>query len=325
MLAALVAAAWTAFGTASARATDILVTNFDAYAIGNLSGQVGFAGPAGTWATSGATNSPFVTASVIGPGTAPGVDPVGGTGRMVRLVTERFTLGRSKAWLDLLNSGQWAAASAGGNSVLETRVKLFVPGQQRVTSTFGIMISRSSSETSGGFLVSAQTGAISLLNGGYAAANRVATGVAATLDQWNEFVYRWNAANGEGSLSMNGAIVATHVTSGFGGVYASNLLSTSDSTPGSATGRLPTASTIRGASSTVFVPSSAVTSTRPGPASRPVPRCRVTLFLPSSASMPFASVETTSAFRFIIAARSNDTPITFTPCVASSCRAISSL
>ena len=41
--------------------------------------------------------------------------------------------------------------------------------------------------------------------------------------------------------------------------------------------------------------------------------------------MPLASVETTSAFRFIIAARSNDTPITFTPCVANSCWAISSL
>ena len=60
----------------TAHATDVLATSFDDYAIGNLSGQIGFLGPAGSWATSGATNSPFVAASVIGVGTAPGVDPV---------------------------------------------------------------------------------------------------------------------------------------------------------------------------------------------------------------------------------------------------------
>lgn len=215
-------------------ATDILATSFDDFAIGNLSGQVGFAGAAGTWATSGSTNSPFVAGSVIGPGTAPGVEPVGGTGKMVRLCTERFNAGRSKAWLDLLNSGQWAAASAGGNTVLETRIKVFVPSGQRVTSTFGIMISKSSFETSGGFLVSAQTGAISLLNGGYAVANRVSTGAFASLNQWNEFVYRWNVANGEGSLWLNGSEVAAHTTAAFGGLYASNLFATTDAAPGTA-------------------------------------------------------------------------------------------
>gem|GEM_PF-501809 len=216
----------------SAAATDIAVTSFDDYAVGNLSGQVGFTGVGGTWATSGSTNAPFVPASVIGPGTAPGVDPVGGTGKMVRLTTEKFNNGRSKAWLDLLNSGKWAAASVGGNTVLETRIKVFVPSAQRVASTFGIMISKSSFETSGGFLVSAQTGAISLLNGGYAAANRVATGVSASLNQWNEFIYRWNVANGEGSLSLNGSVVANHTTTAFGALYASNLFATTDATPG---------------------------------------------------------------------------------------------
>jgi len=216
----------------SARATDVVATSFDEYAIGNLSGQIGFLGPAGTWATSGATNSPFLAATVIGTGTAPGVEPVGGSGKMVRLCTERFNAGRSKAWLDLLNSGKWAAASVGGNTVLETRIKVFIPGGQRVASNFGIMISKSSFETSGGFLVSAQTGAISLLNGGYAAANRVVTGASASLSQWNEFIYRWNVANGEGSLSLNGAVVAEHVTTAFGALYASNLFSTTDAAPG---------------------------------------------------------------------------------------------
>jgi hypothetical protein len=218
--------------SSSAHAADVLATSFDDYAIGNLSGQIGFLGPAGSWATSGVTNSPFLAASVIGVGTAPGVDPVGGTGKMVRLCTERFNAGRSKAWLDLLNSGKWAAASAGGNTVLETRIKVFVPSAQRVTSTFGIMISKSSFETSGGFLVSAQTGAISLLNGGYAAANRVTTGAFASLNQWNEFIYRWNVANGEGSLSLNGSVVASHTTTAFGALYASNLFATTDSAPG---------------------------------------------------------------------------------------------
>jgi hypothetical protein len=217
-----------------ARATDIVGTNFDAYAIGNLSGQVGFSGPSGTWATSGSTNSPYVAASVIGVGTAPGVDPVGGTGRMVRLTTEKFNAGRSKAWLDLANGGQWTAASAGGQTVLETRVKMFVPSGQRVTSTFGIMISKSSFETSGGFVVSAQTGAISFLNGGYAASNRVASGATAPLNQWNEFAYHWNVADGTGTLSVNGKEVASHVTSSSGSVYASNLFATTDSTPGAA-------------------------------------------------------------------------------------------
>ena len=158
--------------TVSAFATDIYVTGFNDYGTGTLSGQSAWFGPTGTWAVSGSTNSPFLPGSVIGPGVQPGVNPVGGKGKMVRLCTERFLNGRTKAWLDLLNSGKWAAASAGGNSVLETTVKIFIPSGQTVTSSFGIMISKSSFETAGGFLVSAQTGAISLMNNGYAPANR---------------------------------------------------------------------------------------------------------------------------------------------------------
>ena len=219
--------------TVSAFATDIYVTSFNDYGTGTLSGQSAWFGPTGTWAVSGSTNSPFLPGSVIGPGVHPGVNPVGGKGKMVRICTERFLNGRTKAWLDLLNSGKWAAASAGGNSVLETTVKIFIPSGQTVTSSFGIMISKSSFETAGGFLVSAQTGAISLMNNGYAPANRTATGAVATLNAWNEFTYRWNVANGQGKLLLNGALVATHTTTLSGSVYASNLFATTDSSPGS--------------------------------------------------------------------------------------------
>lgn len=218
----------------AAHATDIYVTNFNDYATASLSGQFAWTGVAGTWAISGSTNSPFVAASVIGPGVNPGVDPVGGRGKMVRICTEKFNNGRSKAWLDLSNSGKWAAASAGGNTVLETRVKMFIPSGQPVTSTFGIMISKSAAETSGGFVVSAQTGEISLLNGGYALSNRIGTGVTATFNTWNEYVYRWNVANGQGKLILNGTTVATHTTTLSGGIYASNLFSTTDAAPGTA-------------------------------------------------------------------------------------------
>ena len=218
--------------TASAFATDIYVTGFDDYDTGTLSDQAAWFGPTGTWAVSGSTNSPFLPGSVIGPGVQPGVDPVGGKGKMVRLCTERFLDGRTKAWLDLLNSGKWAAASAGGNGVLETKVMMYIPSGQLLTSTFGVMISKSSFETSGGFLVSAQTGAISLLNGGYAITNRTATGATVALNAWNEFTYRWKVATGEGRLFVNGVSVASHTTTLSGAIYASNLFSTTDTTPG---------------------------------------------------------------------------------------------
>jgi hypothetical protein len=218
--------------TFAASATDIYVTDFNGYASASLSGQLAWTGVGGTWAVSGAVNAPFLPASVIGPGVNPGVDPVGGKGKMVRLSTERFNDGRTKAWLDLANSGKWAAASVGGNTVLETSVKMFVPSGQSVTSTFGVMISKSAVETSGGFLVSAQTGAISLLNGGFAAANRIATGATVPLNAWNTYVYRWNVANGEGELIVNDQTVAIHTTTLSGTVYASNLFATTDATPG---------------------------------------------------------------------------------------------
>lgn len=217
--------------TARASAADIYTTGFNDYSTGTLSGQLVWI-PGGTWAVSGAVNTPQIAANVIGSGVDPGIDPVGGSGRMVRLCTERFNAGRTKAWLDLLNTGKWAAASAGGNGVLETSVAMYVPSGQALASGFGIMVSKSSFETSGGFVVSAQTGAVSFLNGGYAAANRSPVGVSVSLNQWHTYTYRWEVTTGAGELLVDAQSVGTHVTTLKGSLYASNLLAVTDAAPG---------------------------------------------------------------------------------------------
>jgi hypothetical protein len=215
-------------------ATEIYSTDFSlpAYISGNLNGQVAWTGVGGSWSLSGSVNSPFTAGSVVGAGVVPGVDPVGGTGQMVRLVSERFSAGRTRGYLDLANSGKWATASAGGRTVIETRVAVLVPSGQLVVSGWGIMISRSSFETSGGFLVNSQNGSIVVLNGGYATASRIATGASVPLDQWNEFVYRWDVSTGEATLDANGQRVFAHTTSAFGTLFSANLFATTDSSPG---------------------------------------------------------------------------------------------
>jgi len=213
-----------------ATAAEIVTVSFDGYNTGTLSGQLAWIGIGGTWAVSGATNAPQLPAAITG--VDAGVTPYGGKGRMARLCTERFLNGRTKAWLDLSNSGRWAAASAGGNGVLESQVRLFVPSGQALASQFGLVIAKTPIENAGGFLVSAQTGAVSLLNGGFAPANRIATGVTVKLNAWNSFVYRWEVATGEGELLVNGTSVATHVTTLSGAVYATNMLAATDAAPG---------------------------------------------------------------------------------------------
>jgi hypothetical protein len=212
--------------------TDIYSTGFDKSPLGNLSGQVAWSGVGGTWATSGSMNASQVACLVLS--SDAGIVPPSGAGKMVRVTTERFNAGRTKGWLDLANSGKWAAASATGGAVLETHMKLYLPSGQLLTSAFGAMISRTAVDTSGGFVVSAQTGAVSLLSNGYTLANRTATGRTVSLNAWHEFVYRWNTLTGEGELLVDGESVATHTTSvnASGGVYAANLFATTDTSPG---------------------------------------------------------------------------------------------
>jgi hypothetical protein len=213
-------------------AADIFATSFDDYAAANLSGQLAWIGVGGTWATSGSVNAPYTAAQVIGPGVQPGIDPFGGTGRMVRICTEKFNAGRTKAWLDLANSGKWAAASTGGNGVLETSFRLFIPSGQALASGFGCVVMKSSFEHTAGFVVNAQSGTVSLLSGGYATSNRTATSVTVPFNAWNLFSYQWEPATGKGQLFVNGASVATHTTATATGIYASNLLAVTDATPG---------------------------------------------------------------------------------------------
>ena len=217
---------------AASAATDILATGFDKSTSGNLSGQVAWTGIGGTWATSGSMNASQVACLVLS--SDAGIVPPSGTGKMVRVTTERFNAGRTKGWLDLENSGKWSAAAATGGPILETRVKLLVPAGQILTSTFGIMVSRNPVDTAGGFVVSAQTGAVSLLANGYTLANRTPTGRTVTLGVWHEYIYRWNTLSGEGELLIDGVSVATHTTqvNSGGGVYASNLFATTDTSPG---------------------------------------------------------------------------------------------
>jgi hypothetical protein len=221
---------------ATCAAAEIYSTDFafPAYVSGNLNGQVAWNGVGGSWALSGSVNSPFTAGSVIGTGVAPGVDPVGGTGQMVRLVSERFSAGRTRGYLDLANSGKWAAASADGHTVLETRIALLVPSGQPVQSGWGITVSHNAFATAGGFLVSSQDGSVVVLNGGYAPSNRIAVGASVPLNQWNEFVYRWDAATGEASLAVNGEHLFSHTTSAVGSPFAASLFATTDSAPGPA-------------------------------------------------------------------------------------------
>lgn len=215
---------------ASAPAAVVFTTTFDGYAAGTIANQEAWVGTGGKWAVSASVNTGQIGFAVVG--TDGGVTPPSGSGQMVRLATSRFGSDRTKGWLDLLNSGKWAAASSGGNGVLETSVKMYVPSGQSLTSGFGIMVSKSSFETAGGFVVSAQTGAISFLNNGYAVANRTPAGSSVTLNAWHDFTYRWNVATGAGELLVDGQSVGTHVTTLSGSVYASNLLAVTDATPG---------------------------------------------------------------------------------------------
>ena len=214
-----------------ASAVDVYSTDFNTYISGTLSGQSAWNGATGTWAVSGSMNTGQVAFNVM---TSDGaVQPLGGSGKMVRVTTEKFNAGRSKAWLDLLNSGKWAAASAGGNDVLEASASIYVPSGQLLTSTFGLMVSKSAIDVAGGFVVDAQTGAVLTLNNGYAISNRTPTGVSVQLNQWNTFSYRWNVLTGQAELRVNGNLAASYTTTLAGGLYAVNLLSTTDTSPGS--------------------------------------------------------------------------------------------
>jgi hypothetical protein len=154
--------------------------------------------------------------------------PPSATGKMVRLTTSRFGADRTKGWLDILNSGKWATASAGGNGVLETTLKLYIPSGVTVPCQFGVMVSKDALTTGSGFVINGQTGAVSYLDGGYAAANRYSFGTSVSLAAWHACTFRWNPTTGEASLAIDGTQVGSYTSTIKGGVYAANLFSFTD-------------------------------------------------------------------------------------------------
>ena len=210
----------------SALAADVYSTTFDDYLPGTLSGQLAWIGVGGSWAVSASTNTGQTGFSVITNDGA--IVPPDGTGRMVRMTTGRFGNDRTKAWLDLANSGKWAAASAGGNDVLEVRVQLYVPSGAPMPCSFGILVSKSAVEVAGGFVIDGQTGRVLYLNNGYAAANRTFTNTTVALDAWHDCRYSWNVVTGAATLTVDDVELAAYPTTLKGALYAANLFTTTD-------------------------------------------------------------------------------------------------
>ncbi len=206
----------------------VYATGFDDYANGTLANQTAWIGTGGSWAVSASVNTGQVGFSVMASDVGGTIVPPSGSGKMVRLTTSKFGSERTKGWLDILNSGKWATASAGGNGVLETTLKLYVPSGVTIPCQFGIMVSKDSATTGSGFVINGQTGAVSYLDGGYAAANRYSFGTSVSLAAWHSCTFRWNPTTGEASLVIDGTQVGSYTSTIKGGVYAVNMFSYTD-------------------------------------------------------------------------------------------------
>jgi len=198
----------------------IYATNFDAYGNGNLNGQTAWAGTGGNWFTTGSVNTGQTAFFVENA-------PSGGSGKAVRMTTERFNSnGRTKGFLDLSNSGKWAAASVGGNTVLRAEASIYVAGGQTINSSYGIMIGDTSFSYSTGLMIS-NTGQVWTANNGYALANRTNRTTAA-LDAWHSFRIDWDTISGNAKAYLNGSLIADYTPTNKSGVYAVQLFTTTD-------------------------------------------------------------------------------------------------
>jgi len=211
----------------SASAGVIYATDFDSYSTGNLNTNTAWSGIGGTWATTGSVNSGQLAMSVV---TTPS-----GSGKAVQGTTEKYLrAGRTKGYLDLANSGKWAAASAGGNSILRTELDVYVLGSQTMASSFGLMSHKSSFEVAAGLMIS-NTGQVWTSNSGYALANRTNTSTTVSLNAWHSLRQDWNSVTGETLAYVDGALVASYTTTNKGSVFASMLFTTSDLASGGST------------------------------------------------------------------------------------------
>ena len=209
---------------ASSQAALIYATSFDTYTNGNISGQTAWSGTGGTWAVTGSMNTGQLAGSIVANPAA------GGTGKSVRLTSEKWNFGgRTKVWLDLLNSGKWSAASTGANSgtkVLRAEADIYVATGQPVTSSFGIMIGDTSASYSCGMMIS-NSGQVWTASNGYAAANRTNRTTAA-LDTWHKFMIDWDTVSGNAKAYLNGVLIADYTPTNKSGVYAVQLFTTTD-------------------------------------------------------------------------------------------------
>jgi hypothetical protein len=90
------------------------------------------------------------------------------------------------------------------------------------------MISKDAATTGSGFVINGQTGAVSYLDNGYAAANRFPFSKTVSLGAWHSCVFRWNPTTGAASLAIDGEQVGSYVSTVRGGVYAVNMFSFTD-------------------------------------------------------------------------------------------------
>jgi MYXO-CTERM domain-containing protein len=204
----------------------IYSTNFDTYNDGSLSAtgqQTAWSGTGGAWMTTGSVNT-GQTAFLVA------ATPAGGSGKSVRMTTEKFNSGgRTKGWLDLSNSGKWAAASTGANAgmnVLRAEASIYVASGQTIGSSYGIMIGDTSFSYSAGMMIS-NSGQVWTANNGYAAANRTNRTTAA-LDTWHSFRIDWNTSTGLTQAYLNDALIAEYTPTNKSGVYAVQLFTTTD-------------------------------------------------------------------------------------------------
>jgi MYXO-CTERM domain-containing protein len=207
---------------ASSQAALIYATDFDTYTSANLSGQTAWIGTGGNWATTGSVNTGQTAFSVTS-------NP-SGSGKSVRMTTEKWNFGgRTKGYLDLSNSGKWAAASTGANAgtkVLRAEADIYVASGQSVVTSYGIMIGDTSFSYSCGMMIN-NSGQVWTANNGYALANRT-NRTTASLNTWNKFRIDWDTVSGNAKAYLNGTLIADYTPTNKSGVFAVQLFTTTD-------------------------------------------------------------------------------------------------
>ena len=172
------AATAAAVACASSQAALIYATNFDTYNNAALSGQTAWVGTGGSWAVNGTVNTGQTSFLVTSNPT--------GSGKAVSATTEKYlSSGRTKAYLDLSNSGKWTTASAGGNNILSTSLDVYVQSSNPLACSFGIINWQTSAQASSGLMID-YTGKVWYAKDGYSQTsvtnNRTNTSTTVTLN-----------------------------------------------------------------------------------------------------------------------------------------------